>query len=335
MDDAFEQVVLEMGKRHDLMLVTVVASAGSTPRKAGSQMLVNSDGRLVGTIGGGNIEYLSEHMAREQLVQKISFLHSFNLNEKDTDGLGMICGGDVDVWFQYISPEDDVWRETAQRIVATTESKQGGWLVLSLTGQSPCLLSAQKELLSGTMPINVEALCASSPVRTEEFFFIPLPKKERVIVFGGGHIAQALVPILASVDFAPVVFDNRPEYANPELFPCAERVILGDYLAIADYLELDPEDYVTVMTHGHTHDFEIEAQVLRYDLAYVGAVGSARKTRGINERLRGVGISEEKIASIHTPIGTKIGAVTPAEIAVSIAGELIAVRAERRGATAH
>ena len=332
MNDVFERVMQELEEQHDVMLVTIVASTGSAPRKTGSQMLVNAEGRLTGTIGGGNIEYLSEGMARELLAEKASRLHSFNLNEKDEDGLGMICGGDVDVWLQYIAADDAVWRETARLIIAAAAGKQGGWLVQSLNGSEPCFLSARQEVLAGSAPEGVDALCASSCMIAGGFFSMPLPKKERVFIFGGGHIAQALVPILASVDFAPIVFDNRPEFANPELFPCAEHVILGDYLSIADYVELEPEDYVAVMTHGHSHDFEIQAQVLRYDLAYVGVVGSARKTQTVNERLHGVGIPEEKTATIHTPIGTKIKAETPAEIAVSIAGELIAVRAERREA---
>ena len=332
MKDVFGRVVHEMEEQHDIMLVTIVTSLGSAPRKAGSQMLVSANGRLAGTIGGGNIEYLSEHMACDLLAQKTSSLHSFSLNEKDTDGLGMICGGDVDVWFQYISPENDVWRETARVVVAAAESKQGGWLIQNLTGANPCLLSAHKELIAGELPDDADALCTSKCAQIGDNFSMPLPRRERVYIFGGGHIAQALVPILASVDFTPIVFDNRPEYANPALFPQAEHIILGDYLAISDYVQLDPEDYVAVMTHGHSHDFEVQAQVLRHELAYVGVVGSARKTRAVNERLHSVGIPAEKTAAVHTPIGTKIGADTPAEIAVSIAGELIAVRAERRAA---
>lgn len=331
MNDVFERIAQELDAQHETMLVTVVASAGSAPRKAGSCMLVGSDGRLVGTIGGGNIEFLSEAIARDLLAQRASRLHLFNLNEKDEDGLGMICGGDVDVLFQYVSPDDGTWRDISRRIVTAAEGKQGGWLVQSLTGSGPCLLSAHKEALVGNAPDGIDALCASTCVRANDWFSMPLPRKERVLIFGGGHIAQALVPILASVDFAPVIFDCRPEYADSALFPCADSVILGDYLAITDYVELEPEDYVVVMTHGHSHDFEVQARVLRYDLAYVGVVGSARKTRAVNERLHGVGIPEEKTASIHTPIGTKINAETPAEIAVSIAGEMIAVRAERRG----
>ena len=86
------------------------------------------------------------------------------------------------------------------------------------------------------------------------------------------------------------------------------------------------------MTSGHLHDLEVEAQLLQRELAYVGVIGSRSKIAVVSQRLRELGISEEAIASVHTPIGTAIRAETPEEIAVSIAGELIYVRATRRDA---
>jgi len=332
MDTVFGRAAQELEESHDIMLVTVVGSAGSAPRKAGSCMIVGAEGRLVGTIGGGNIEYQSEIKARELLEQKATLLYPFVLNETATDGLGMMCGGTADVWFQYISAGNDAWRATIQATTQALASNKGGWLVLSLSGAEPCLLSTQKELLAGTMPADADALCASTCVRTDEFFSFPLPTKERAIIFGGGHISQALVPVLASVDFYPVVFDNRPEYTDPALFPCAGATILGDYLAISDSLELEPSDFAIIVTQSHAFDYEVQEQLLRHKLAYIGAIGSSRKTRTVREKLREAGIPEEKIMAVHMPVGTEIGAVTPAEIAISIVGEMIAVRAEQRAA---
>jgi len=333
MSAVFERAASVLDEMHDIVLVTVVGGAGSAPRKAGSCMIVNAEGRLTGTIGGGSIEFQSEKKARELIGRKASFLYPFVLNENATDGLGMMCGGTADVWFQYVPAADGTWREIMQKAAQAIAGNQGGWLILSLSEASPCLVSSKKELLAGEMPADIDALCASTCVRTDEFFSMPLAKKERAIVFGGGHISQALVPILASVDFYPVVFDNRPEYADPALFPCAGRTILGDYLAITDSLELEPDDFAVIVTQGHTFDYEVQEQLLHHDLAYIGAIGSARKTRVVRERLREAGISEEKITAVHMPVGTQIGAVTPAEIAISIAGEMIAARAEQRVAS--
>ena len=98
---------------------------------------------------------------------------------------------------------------------------------------------------------------------------------------------------------------------------------------------MSEEDFVVILTNGHMHDFHVEEQVLRGPFAYVGVIGSRTKTVSVNRRLREAGIPEESIAQIHTPIGTAIQAVTPAEIAVSIAGEMILCRAERRGDKSH
>ena len=89
---------------------------------------------------------------------------------------------------------------------------------------------------------------------------------------------------------------------------------------------------MVVMTNGHSHDYEVQEQVLRGRLAYIGVIGSRAKTAAVNAKLRAAGVPEEAIASVHTPIGTAIKAVTPEEIAVSIAGEMIYVRALRREA---
>ena len=331
MNAVFERAAQELDAGHDVVLVTIIDSSGSSPRKTGSCMVVSADGRLAGTIGGGNIEFRSDKMARELLAQKTSCLHTFVLNKSDTEGLGMVCGGDVDVWFQFISPADDAWRKVIQSL-AEAKSDQGGWFIQSLAGSTPALLSAQKELLAGTMPDSVDELCTPSCVREGGYYSLPLPKKERAIVFGGGHIGQALVPLLASVDFRPVVFDSRPEFADPTLFPCAEDVILGDYEAISDYIELNPDDFTVIVTHSHAFDYATQAQLLRHDLAYIGAIGSAPKTRLLRDKLREEGFSEERIAFAHMPVGIKIGGVTPAEIAVSIVAEMIAVRAEQRKA---
>ena len=135
--------------------------------------------------------------------------------------------------------------------------------------------------------------------------------------------------------FRPVVFDCRPELATRKLFPTAEEIICGDFTSIKDHLTVTEEDFVVIMTNGHMHDFHVEEQVLRGPFAYVGVIGSRTKTASVNRRLREAGIPEESIAQIHTPIGTAIQAVTPAEIAVSIAGEMILCRAERRGDKPH
>lgn len=332
MNTIFAKLLYELEKSHNAMLVTIVSQHGSTPRGTSSQMLVGANGRIIGTIGGGAVEHRSELMAMELLNKKQSELHEFKLHTNTIEDIGMICGGDVTVYFQYIDHKDMAWTVISQAILKQVEERKAGWLVQHLDGTTPTLLGEDKSVIYGFEPENKDPLCQGASVLTDKYFSMPLPIGERAIIFGGGHIALSLVPLLKSVGFRVTVMDNRQEYAYPDRFPDAENVICGDYLRISDYIKLNNEDYVVVMTNGHSHDFEAQEQVLRHELTYVGVIGSRSKTAAVNARLREKGIPDEALKRVHTPIGTPIKAVTPEEIAVSIAGEMILVRAERREA---
>ena len=148
-----------------------------------------------------------------------------------------------------------------------------------------------------------------------------------VYVFGGGHVARALVPVLASVDFCCVVVEDRPEFCKPELFPGAQAVRLIPVERLGDELHIRAEDYVCVMTRGHAGDMECEAFALTTPARYIGVIGSRRKIAVVNERLLERGFTRADLDRVHTPIGLPIGAQTPQEIAISIAAEMIKVRA--------
>ena len=163
------------------------------------------------------------------------------------------------------------------------------------------------------------------------YYVEPLTRAGYAYIFGGGHVGAALVPVLASVDFRVVVYDNRPGFATPEHYPQAERVILGDYLDIGAHLTLTENDYVCIMTPGHQADREVLLQAMRSPATYIGCIGSRHKIASTNAYLMENGIPETELARIHAPIGLDILGQTPAEIAVSIAAELILHRAKRSG----
>ena len=332
MNTIFAKILYELEKDHDLVLVTLIAEKGSAPRGTGSQMLVNMDGRLLGTIGGGAVEYDAEQLALSLLGEKRSCIHDYVLRKNKAQDIGMVCGGDVTAYFQFIDHTDERWGALAGAVSERTSARLPGWLVQRLDGGFPALLGENGELLAGEVIENAEAYQIPGCMRTESGFSMPLPIGERAVIFGGGHIARELAPLLKNVGFRVTVMDCREEYADPADFPDAERIICGDYMHIDQYLDLGAEDYVVVMTNGHTHDFDVQEQALRRKLAYIGVIGSRKKTAVVNARLREAGVPEEGIAQVHTPIGTSIKAVTPAEIAISIAGEMIYERALRREA---
>lgn len=332
MDRIFAKLLYLLEKQQDTMLVTIIADRGSAPRGAGSAMLVGAEGRILGTIGGGAVEGRADAMARQLLARQCSRCHLFQLHEKAAENIGMVCGGDVLVLFQYISGTSACWKRLAEKLLEMTAARQSGWLALKTDGSAPSLLTGEGETVLGNAVPGSKTAEGWKPEQSREVFCLPLPVGERAVIFGGGHCAQALAPLLHTVGFRVTVFDEREEYACRQNFPTAEHILVGDYTKISDYLQFTSEDYIVIMTNGHSYDLEVQDQVLRGEFAYVGVIGSRRKTAAVNQKLRERGVSEEAIARVHTPIGTPIRAVTPEEIGISIAGELIYTRALRREA---
>ena len=155
----------------------------------------------------------------------------------------------------------------------------------------------------------------------------PVLPQERLIVLGGGHIALHVCAIGARCGFAVCVVDDRPDFANSERFPEAARVLCDRFENGIQTLGVTPFDYVVVITRGHRHDADCLRALLPGTMpAYPGMIGSRRRTKGLLEMLAAEGFDEERLGRICTPIGLNIGAITPAEIAVSILSEVIAYK---------
>lgn len=150
-------------------------------------------------------------------------------------------------------------------------------------------------------------------------------------IFGGGHVGAALEPILRFVNFETVVIDDREEFANRSRFPYAKDVqVVESYNRAFDNVVTDKHSFIVIVTRGHAGDFEVLKQSLERETAYVGMIGSKGKVAETFRLLREIGIDEERISRVDAPIGLAIHAETPEEIAISIAGEMINVRAIRK-----
>ena len=316
---------------HALVLVTVIASSGATPRGAGARMLVGEQGRICGTIGGGAVEYRSEQIAAKVLAEGTSLGHDFTLTKDDVQNLGMICGGACNVFFHYIPAGDTHTITLCGK--AEEEFKKGSdlWLLTDVGENGQMGLYTEDLRFWGiTVPDNLSL--SRHPERTGNVFAEQINSSGKVYIFGGGHVAQELVPVLAHVGFRCIVMDDRAEFTKPELFPGAEAVICGDLRNIADYITVGSEDYVCVMTRGHSHDTVVQAQVLRCRPTYCGVIGSPHKAAGVRRTLKEeYGLLEEELDLVTTPIGLNIKGEAPAEIAISIAAQMILHRAERNG----
>ena len=297
-------------------LVALIESEGSTPRSSGAFMLVNKNGFVAGTVGGGGMEYAAVLEAQNKLVEgeTKSFLKRYDL----TTAAGMACGGYCSLQFCYL-PAVQETDMLAEYILFRLKGKYPWWLLIPL---------------------------GEGDIRVEEGLFIKKHKgfyeqdgKEyyaeqynydgRVFIFGAGHVARELVPLLSHLGFKCVVIDDREEFAKPEVFPTAHKVLLADYTKLNEVCRLNCMDYAVVMTRGHVHDANCERFLLTTPVPYIGVMGSKNKAKLARETLLSEGYSEKQLARIKTPIGLDIGSETPAEIAVSIAAQLIEVRSKR------
>lgn len=324
---------------HDLVLATITASSGSTPRGAGSHMLIGKEGILAGTIGGGAIEYRAIRKSLSILERKISCQDTFLLNHDDISELGMVCGGEVQVFFHYLPGDDRRLIELCKRADELYRKCRDIWLIRKLDDSAGFTLYTREEGFYPDIPD--DSICkaaASFSSRPKCFtqngsalFLEQIGSSGTVYLFGGGHISQRLAHILATVDFRCVVLDDRPEFVDPKLFPDAAETILCDFSHLGSYITVSPGDYCCVLTRGHSYDTVVQAQLLQTPASYIGVIGSRKKKATSFERLvNEFGFAEEDLVRITTPIGLSIQAETPEEIAISIAGQLIQARADHR-----
>ena len=317
------RALLQACEQDGAVLVTLIGATGSTPREAGACMAVDAQGRCTGTIGGGLLEHEACGAARAHLLEKRSGTSRFDLS---AGGDGMVCGGDAQVLYTYLPPTEDTLR-TIGLAVASMETATPGKLVLPLAGGAG-FVNAHGEVIGLTGPLP-DGIAAANGLACNGFFVLPLGETGTVHIIGGGHLAQALAYLLPWLGFSYDVADDRAQYADPQRFPDAKKVRLLSYTDLGG-IDVGPEDCIVIVTDGHKGDYEAEKWALRTPAAYIGVVGSSRKTAYVNGLLTQDGFTEADLARVAAPIGIPIGSDTPAEIAVSIAAQLVQHRSQER-----
>lgn len=159
-----------------------------------------------------------------------------------------------------------------------------------------------------------------------EMLIEPVLVEPSLFIFGGGHIGLALAKMARLAGFKIVLIDDRSEFATPQRFPEAERTLVTDFGGAFSKLTVRSSDYIVIITHGHRGDEVVLEQALKTEAKYIGMIGSTKKNETIFSHLRAKGVSQELMDKVYTPIGLKINAQTPAEIAVSILAEIVKVR---------
>lgn len=336
MKQLFDALCAALDRGECAVLCTILASSGSTPRGAGARMAVFEDGRTLGTVGGGAVEQEAIRQAAEVLRSGCESLQAYCLAPNQVADLGMVCGGNVTVYFQYFTPQDTARRELLRELSCALSGRENAWLIMELRSGlvvQTGLYRPSSGLQFARWEEDVLAPLLRSRAVLQQgevtLYAEPIRRAGMVYVFGAGHVSRALVPVLKSVDFAVTVYDPRPELACREHFPDADEIILDEF-ARAEQLKITADDYVVIMTPGHQADREVLAQMLRTPATYVGCIGSRRKIEATKAYLAAQGLPAEAWERVHAPIGLPIGGETPAEIAVSITAQLIHHRSQQQ-----
>ncbi len=337
--EVFTALKETMERGEDAILCTVLSASGSVPRRSGSRMLALADGRCVGTVGGGYGEALTQQRAADMFRTGKRFdTQEVELGFGKKNSVG-ICGGNFRVILQRFAASEPAGSRLADAVLTSVAENKACWLITRLPeGQeSAAAVYAEPDGFLGE-PVCDPARLSGLLTRTaayaegeEPLYAEPLCDGSFVYIFGGGHVSREVVRTLSYVDFRTVVYENRPEFALPERFPDAQRVVLGEYEEIRSHLTITERDLCLIMTRGDG-DYACMKELLGTPAGHIGCIGSRKKIAFLKAELKKDGFSEEEIARIHNPIGLPIGSDTPAEIAVSVAAELIALRAQKRDA---
>ena len=290
---------------HAVWLVTVIETWGSAPRPPGALLAMREDGLVVGSVSGGCVEDdLIDRVRKGERVATPALV-SYGVTKEEAARFGLPCGGNL--------------RLVQEPLVDT------GWVreVLERT--------ARHELVARVVDLGDGSVRVESARRGESFSFDGQSMRAlygprwRMLVIGAGQLSRALAQMALGLDFEVIVCDPREEYhLTWDVAGTTFSTAMPDDLAVE--LQLDPNTAVVAVTHDPKLDDLVLLEALKSPAFYVGALGSRVNTAKRKERLALFDLSAAEIERLHGPIGLDIGSRTPAEIAVSILAEIVAVK---------
>jgi len=329
-----------------LVLARITRDRGSTPRAAGARMIVLKNGEILGTIGGGLLEAEAIKKARQAFQEECTVVAEMDLKAEDAAGEGMLCGGKVEFVCEYVPPAADSIRvfealnseyaDLKKVVLCTGLASRGGRLasvkrflihdnIHNASLVSPDVSDRLREM---SRPLQGSALFELDGKR---YVLDVVESPASLFVFGAGHVGKEVAALGANLGFRTVVIDDRAEFASHERFPAPVEVMVVDwYEGCFKEIEPDENSFVVIVTRGHAHDKTVLEQALRTKACYIGMIGSKRKRDAIYGALQEQGFTRDELARVRCPVGLPIDTETPEEIAVSIAGELIQERSQRR-----
>ncbi|WP_428850508.1 XdhC family protein [Nostoc sp. ChiQUE02] len=309
----FYQQLAKALKNSAVVLATVTSIKGSTPREVGAKMFISADGKTFGTIGGGAGEAKVYQQALQVLQTGKKQFVEIDLSgapQRETQG---VCGGTMQVLLELWSGSESL--NLVNQIISTLTSGRLGTIITPFnTDEKPYLL------------VETEVIASLQTIALIE----PLLAPPTLLIIGAGHIAVPLAQVAKIAGFQVIVQDERSDFATKERFPEASCVLAKPITSIQEILDKNPNLYISLVTRGYLQDLAVLRLLCKYQVQYIGMVGSNKRVSTVYKILQNEGYDPEFLHQIYAPIGLDIGALTPEEIAVSICAELIKVR---RGGT--
>lgn len=307
---------------------------GSAPRPEGACLLATPDGRMAGSVSGGCVENAAVEEIQAAIARGTPKAVSWGVTHERAWEFGLSCGGTISAWVEPVVRAEilDAARRRSGSVVATVigGGGAGGAMVVAEDGTRRPANGFPAPLVDPIARAAADALdrltSRLETVGGAEVFLEVFPPQPTLLIFGGVHVAMALVPMARRLGFRTVVADGRETFLSPERFPDADELILGWPAEVFAKVGIDRATCVCLLTHDPKFDEPALELALRSPARYVGAIGS-RKTQALRrERLREAGFTEEEVARLHGPVGLDLGGREPAEIALAILAEITAVR---------
>ncbi|MGB2318906.1 MAG: XdhC family protein [Candidatus Puniceispirillum sp.] len=297
---------------HKMAMAFVMQTWGSSPRQAGSIMLIRDDHHIEGSVSGGCVEGAVIDSAQSALASGTGQRLDFGVADETAWDVGLSCGGSIAI---LVSPVGDQGIDSATLARAATQSRARENVRFALdaaTGKIDPDMS---------IPADVTTPC----IYNDTHFIFIQPPSPRLIVVGGVHIAQHLVPMARRIGLDVTLIDPRSSFASEARF--IDCTIITDWPENAlKTMTLDAQTALVTLTHDPKIDDDALLPALASDLFYIAALGSRRTHEKRVTRLLAAGCDANSIARIHAPAGLDIGTKDPAGIAISILAELIAKR---------
>ena len=295
-------------------VATVIATRRSAPRPIGSKLVVDEDGAMEGSVSGGCVESDVYGACRAILDGEAPRMITYGITDEQAFSVGLPCGGEIDV---FVGAYDAALYEQIgdRRAVVYTDLGSGAQRLVfeGEDGSTDSLIRGAQSRVVGDTFADV---------------FGPPP---RLLVFGAIDTGEELCRAANVLGWRTIVADARGRFATRERIPSAdELLVLWPEEALAQ-VQPDHATAVVVLTHDDKFDIPAIVGTLETDAFYLGVIGSRRNQERRREVLLEAGVSEEALERVHGPTGLDIGAHTPAETALSILAEILAVRAGRSG----